>query len=81
MGEKMKGFDIAPETFILPNDYIPFVQSFKRRADAIGSNRNFWIIHATIRRRLTPKELDVKLDRTNETMGRVRVQQMVSVPR
>ncbi|KAH9080028.1 hypothetical protein Ae201684P_020607 [Aphanomyces euteiches] len=44
MGEKMKGFDIAPETFILPNDYIPFVQSFKRRADSIGSSKNFWIM-------------------------------------
>ncbi|KAF0752693.1 hypothetical protein AaE_005947 [Aphanomyces astaci] len=45
MGDKMKAcFDIAPETFILPNEYIPFVQAFKRRADAIGSSKNFWIM-------------------------------------
>ncbi|RHY34358.1 hypothetical protein DYB32_000994 [Aphanomyces invadans] len=37
-------FDIAPETFILPHDYIPFVQAFKRRADAVGATHNFWIM-------------------------------------
>ncbi|OQR97001.1 tubulin-tyrosine ligase family [Achlya hypogyna] len=43
-GERMKSFDIAPETFILPNDYIPFVQAFKRRGDEIGAAKNIWIM-------------------------------------
>ncbi|KDO24518.1 hypothetical protein SPRG_10333 [Saprolegnia parasitica CBS 223.65] len=43
-GERLKSFDIAPETFILPNDYIPFVQAFKKRGDAIGPTKNVWIM-------------------------------------
>ncbi|OQS06659.1 tubulin polyglutamylase, partial [Thraustotheca clavata] len=43
-GEKMKSFDISPETFILPNDYIPFVQAFKQRGDSIGAVKNVWIM-------------------------------------
>ena len=44
MGGKMKAFNILPETFILPHEYVQFVDSFTKRTNELGANRNLWIM-------------------------------------
>ena len=40
----MKTFNILPETFVLPHEYVQFVDSFTKRSNELGENRNLWIM-------------------------------------
>ena len=44
MGGKMRTFDILPETFVLPNEYVQFIDSFTKRGVALGPKKNMWIM-------------------------------------
>ena len=43
-GRLAREFDFSPATYILPKEYLQFVEAFSARAEAEGPGRNLWIM-------------------------------------